>query len=551
MKQAVQMVIESTKDIRARLKYAWTPFFTRFGRLTPIQLKVIPRILDGSNVIIASPTASGKTEAVVAPVAQKFIEEKWSGLAVLYVVPTRALANDTIARVAGPLQDMGIKADLKHGDKPHLSTSNPPNFLVTTPESLDSLICRHSVMFPNLRAVIIDEIHLLDNTYRGDQLRILLGRLRQVAKDSKFSVHLLSATLASPRETAARYVQFCEIVEVPGRREIEYHFVESHKEVYEIARQRRWRKILYFCNLRETVERVVSKIGKLWHPYPVVAHHGSLSRQLREEAENVMKEADVAVCISTSTLEVGIDIGDIDLIVLAEPPWSVSSLLQRIGRGNRRERITHVVALVSSPEERQLLESMFQVAVSGVLPEDPYDPDLSVAVQQIFSYLYQNKGGVLETEIVDLLSPICSKTEVTLILRHLRSRGWVERAADRWFAQGKLMDRGEKGRIHSNIPDSQSYRVIDIDSGREIGLMMGAVDEVFVLGGKTWRIVSMGPNVIRVRRFIGQAKAAFFPSHGRVGAFYWLLPPELKKPYRVVTPSGSVLGYDRGRGDER
>ncbi|MCC9076225.1 DEAD/DEAH box helicase [Litorilinea aerophila] len=521
-------MIERTRDIRARLKYAWTPFFTRFGRLTPIQLEAIPRILDGSNVIIASPTASGKTEAVVAPVAQKFIEERWYELAVVYVVPTRALTNDTIARVAGPLQDMGIRADIKHGDKPYLSTSNPPNFLVITPESLDSLICRNTELFSNLQTVIIDEIHLLDNTYRGDQLRILISRLRKIAKVAEFSVHLLSATLASPRETAGRYVQLYETVEVPGRREIEYQFVESHKEIYEIARQRKWRKILYFCNLRETVEETVSEISRLWHPYPVVAHHGSLNRQLREEAERVMKEADVAICVSTSTLEVGIDIGDLDLIVLVEPPWSVSSLLQRIGRGNRREGIVRVAALVTSSEERQLLESMFEVAASGELPEEPYNPDLSVAVQQIFSCLYQNRGGVLETEIVSLLSPICNEKEATLILRHLRSKEWVERATSRWFASTKLMDLGAKGRIHSNIPESQSHRVIDVASGREIGLIMGVVDEVFVLGGRVWQIVSIERNMIKVRRFMGRAQAAFFLRRGRVGAFYYLLPPELR-----------------------
>jgi len=522
-------MIEKTRDIRARLKHAWTPFFTRFGRLTPIQIETIPRILDGGNVIVAAPTASGKTEAVVAPIAQKFVEEKWSGLAVVYVVPTRSLANDTIARVAGPLQDMGIKADLKHGDKPHLPASNPSNFLVTTPESLDSLICRRSELLSNLRVVIIDEIHLLDNTYRGDQLRVLLRRLRRIAKQDEFSVHLLSATLSSPRETASRYVQPCEVVKVPGHREIEYRFVKCHRDIYELAREWGWRKILYFCNLRESVEDVVAKISNLWHPYPVIAHHGSLHRQLREDAETIMKEADIAVCVATSTLEVGIDIGDIDLIVLAEPPWSISSLLQRVGRGNRREGVTHVAAIVTSMEERQLLEEMFEVARSGKLPEEPYSPDLSVAVQQIFSYLYQNSDGVKEAEIIYLLSPLCGERESAVILRHLQSKEWIEHAAGKWFASTRLMDLGEKGRIHSNIPESQSYRVVDVASGKEIGSIMGVVDELFVLGGKVWKIISIDRNVIKVRHFTGRAQAAFFRRCGRVGAFYWLLPSGLKR----------------------
>ena len=100
--------VQQVRIIRERLKYAWTPFFTRFGRLTPIQVATIPPILDGKNVIVASPTASGKTEAVIAPVAERFRNEGWQGLAVLYIVPTRALANDTLARIDGPLRDMGI-----------------------------------------------------------------------------------------------------------------------------------------------------------------------------------------------------------------------------------------------------------------------------------------------------------------------------------------------------------------------------------------------------------------------------------------------------------
>lgn len=162
-----------------RLKRAKGPFFSRFGgKLTPIQIQTIPKILEGLNVVISSPTASGKTEAVMAPLAERFLVEHWHDLAVLYIVPTRALANDSLARIEGPLGDMGITCVLKHGDKPNLPSSALPNCLITTPESLDSLIARRSDIFTSLRAVVLDEIHLLDNTARGDQLRFLLRRLQ-------------------------------------------------------------------------------------------------------------------------------------------------------------------------------------------------------------------------------------------------------------------------------------------------------------------------------------------------------------------------------------
>jgi ATP-dependent Lhr-like helicase len=522
MTDATQVAI-----IRHRLKHAWVPFFTRFGKLTPVQEQTIPKILDGANVVVASPTASGKTESVVAPVAEQFVSNRWEELAILFVVPTRALANDTLARIEGPLRDMGIITALKHGDKPYLS-KQLPNCLITTPESLDSLICRRPEAFAAVRTIILDEIHLLDCTYRGDQLRLLLWRLRKLAPDAKFSVHLLSATLSEPNQIARRYVSDFEVVSVAGRREIDYQLVRSSDEVYRLVRVRGWKKVLCFCNLRESVEAVAAELAQLWHPYPVVAHHGSLNRQLREEAETVMKEAGVAVCVATSTLEIGIDIGDIDLIVLAEPPWSISALLQRIGRGNRREGLIHAAVIATTEEEGVLLEAMFETAATGALSIESYEPDLSVAVQQTFSYLYQHPEGGCEIELLELLSFLCSEGEAKLILGHLRQNGWIEWRTGHWFASTRLMDIGEKGRIHSNIPDSQTYRVIDIDSGKEIGSIAGVFDGVFVLAQRTWQVVSVAGAIIKARRFKGKASAPLFRRHKNEGAFYYLLPSGLK-----------------------
>ncbi|MEM4235051.1 MAG: DEAD/DEAH box helicase, partial [Candidatus Methanomethylicaceae archaeon] len=149
---------DQIEGIRQHLRRAWFPFFSRFGQLTPVQIEVIPKILNNSNVVVAAPTASGKTEAVVAPVAERFVVEKWQNLAILYVVPTKALAEDTFFRIKDPLNEMNIKVQIRHGDKKYLSSSLP-NFLITTPESLDSLLCRKGGIFRHLRAVIIDEIH--------------------------------------------------------------------------------------------------------------------------------------------------------------------------------------------------------------------------------------------------------------------------------------------------------------------------------------------------------------------------------------------------------
>ncbi|MGB9912583.1 MAG: DEAD/DEAH box helicase [Candidatus Kapaibacteriota bacterium] len=527
--------MDSVKKIRDKLQHSWLPFFTRFGKPTEVQEKTIPKVLDNKNVVVASPTATGKTEAIVAPLAEKFKTEHWDGLAILYIVPTRALANDTLARIEGSLSDMEITTALKHGDKPYLSTKNLPNLLITTPESLDSLICRRPNIFKNLQSVVLDEIHILDNTYRGDQLRILLRRLKEIATNKYFSVHLLSATIVSPFQIATRYIdqlEKLEVVKIGKERPIKYHIINSLENLFHLSKKEGWKKLLWFCNYRESVEKLSLVLSNMWHPYPVVAHHGSLSRKIREEAEKVMKENKVAVCIATSTLEVGIDIGDIDVIVLAEIPWSISSLLQRIGRGNRRKGFINVVVKIETDEEKNLIEAMFNVASSGNLPMENYEPDLSVLVQQILSYLYQHRNGVSTDSLLRILGPLCEfNSDVELILNHLRKEGLIEYSARRWFASSRLNDMGEKGRIHSNIPDENKYNVIDINSGKKIGTIAGVFDQIFALAGRTWQVVSVDNNNINVKLFTGIATSALFKRHRDKGAFHFLLPRELRTNY--------------------
>ena len=522
----ISVAKDSRHLTRSRLQYTWRPFFSRYGRLSPIQTKTIPKILDGLNVVASAPTASGKTESVVAPVAERCMAERWEGLSTLYIVPTRALANDMRLRLAGPLGDMGLKTALKHGDRPTLPV-HTPNWLITTPESLDSLLCRKSHLFLTLRTVIIDEIHLLDGTARGDQLRLLLIRLRQLIEPLSLSVHLLSATLANPDEVAQRYMQAYEIVTVAGQREADYQILNSHEEVKKLARDRKWKKLLYFCNKRKKVEKVASELEGLWSPYPVMIHHGSLSQQIREEAEQVMKEAPVAICVSTSTLEIGIDIGDIDAVVLAELPISTSAFLQRVGRGSRRSGKVQAVAIAQSDQQRASLQAMFDDAIAGTLSSEVYEADLSVAVQQTFSYLYQYRSGVSQIDLIALLSSFCDEQDSQSIVQHLSQTDWIQQVSGRWYPATPLMDLAEKGRIHSNIASSGTCKVIDVSTGKEIGIVSGIQDEIFLLARQAWKVLSIGHGVIRVNRFHGSVNAATFASSKKHGAFHHLLPPGL------------------------
>jgi len=218
-------------------------FFGRFGKLLPIQEKTIPLILKGKNAIIISSTASGKTEAVVAPLIERCLKENWEGLSILYISPTRALVNDMYYRLKEQLKELNISLSSKTGDKPQFNPNKLPNFLITTPESLDSLICRYPSSFKNVKAVVLDEIHLLDNTYRGDQLRILLKRLEYIA-ETDFNIYALSATIADPKDVGSRYLKDFEVIMNPGKREIEYTLLRSLEEVFNHARREKLKKLL-------------------------------------------------------------------------------------------------------------------------------------------------------------------------------------------------------------------------------------------------------------------------------------------------------------------
>jgi ATP-dependent Lhr-like helicase len=509
-------------------------FFSRYGRLLPIQSRTIPVVLAGKNAIIISSTASGKTEAVIAPLIERHLKEECGsggsgdgagGIAILYISPTKALVNDMHDRLKGQLQELGVSVSMKTGDTPRFNPAKSPCVLITTPESFDSMICRHPGSFTNIRAVILDEIHLIDNTYRGDQLRLLLKRLKQIST-LDFNIYALSATIAGPEEVGRRYLGDFEVITDSDKREIDYTLVGSTEELYDCVRRENIRKLLIFCNKRATVEVLSRECVDLWGSNRVVVHHGSLSRSIRGEAESFMKDAQYGVCVATMTLEIGIDIGDIDAIVLAEVPWSISSLLQRIGRGSRRVQRNRVFAMYGSADEQMLLERMFHVAMAGHVEPVDYLHDPSVVVQQVFSSLYASPCGLTDENLLDIFEGFCSEDELRGILSHLLKSEWIEKW-QKWSATTKLMDIGAKGEIHSNIPSNKVVAVIDVTSKQIIGEVQYPIDEIFVLAGRVWRIVREAFDRVYVKPAKERGATAKFKSHASEGAFSYLLPAHL------------------------
>jgi ATP-dependent helicase Lhr and Lhr-like helicase len=315
----------------------------------------------------------------------------------LLVTPTRALVNDLYHRLEGPCQSLGISLARKTGDHP-LAANSSEQFVITTPESLESLLTHHRERLDHLRAIVIDEVHLLDGTPRGDQLRFILRRLeiylRYKLKKPDYGLQkiAISATVPNPGQTAAAYLgENASLVAVTGQRAIESKIIlipgdeetRAQEAMLATASFTDVRKVLVFVNSRKQADLAgLYQHGPFKHT-SVYGHHGSLSKHRREKTEARFKSDRRAVCLATMTLEVGIDIGDVDLVVCMDPPFSLGSFLQRIGRGCRRlEGKTRVLCAARDKASEHIFEALVAQSSIGVPATPPAPVRRSVLVQQ-------------------------------------------------------------------------------------------------------------------------------------------------------------------------
>lgn len=527
---------EKVVEIRKRLRRTWQPFLARFGNLTPVQIAAIPVVLAGENALVCAPTATGKTEAIVAPLSELILETEQTGLKCIYVSPTRALVNDLAERLAEPLRDVDLDLGIWTGDHHCFSPNLPEDLLLVTPESLDSVLSRFPECFKTVKFAVFDELHLVDGTYRGDQLLILSKRLRAISESMKF--YALSATIKNPEEVAGRYLGQATCIKVLGGREIAEKIIdapdidEGLSEVVKELRKERISKALFFCNSRKETEEICHKLKAHFEEDRVFVHHGSLPRERREAAERAFKEMRFCFCVATMTLEVGIDIGDIEAVVLIGVPPSVSSLLQRIGRGSRRKPFTTVLAVAKSTEDKSMFEQLFDLAKKGELEDIIWSPCLSVAVQQTLSISFQNKNtGVTPKDISNLMQWLgLEDDEVKSLLSHLEEKGYLVTQRGLVYPSTKTLDLANRGLIHSNIKNDKGYEVINSVTGEKLG-EVGLLDahlENMILGGKLWKTVQVTRSEIFVKPGHTPAEALRFVRRGREGAFCSFLPSALR-----------------------
>lgn len=369
--------------------------------LRPLQEQAIAPVLDGRHVLLGAPTAGGKTEAAVLPLLSRMVHERWSGLTVLYVCPLRALLNNLYPRVEGYCELLGHRAAIWHGDvgdgERKRILADPPDVLLTTPESLEAMLMSRRVeserLFGGVRAVVVDEIHAFAGDDRGWHLLAVLARLDALA-GSEIQRVGLTATVGNPvwllDWLVCGGVGEREVVLVgagaAGELDLVADWVATEGNAAKvISSLHRGEKRLVFADSRARVESLAA--GLRAAGTTVFVSHSSLSRDDRRQAERAFSETRDCVIVATSTLELGIDVGDLDRVIQIGAPRTVASLLQRMGRtGRRTGTVRNCLFLATSDMELLQALALIRLVLDGwveplVAPADP----VNLSAQQLLA----------------------------------------------------------------------------------------------------------------------------------------------------------------------
>ncbi|MEY3333786.1 MAG: hypothetical protein RLZZ176_2086, partial [Cyanobacteriota bacterium] len=376
-------------------------YLHNWTELRPVQIAACEVIFNSnSHLLITAATAAGKTEAAFLPVLTLLHQKPANTIGILYISPIKALINDQFSRLNDLLKTADIPVYSWHGDinqsRKNKLLKNPQGILQITPESLESLLInKHQELtrlFGDLRFIIIDEIHAFMGSERGDQIICQLQRLEKIIPTPPRRIGL-SATLGdySMAETWLNAGTDKPVITPKvesGKRQIklavEHFYLDSESETSEydqyIFNLTKSRKCLIFANNRTQTESIISSLREIAkiEGFPDIyhVHHGSISASLRQAAENAMREPQTpAVTAATLTLELGIDIGELERVIQLESPLSVASFLQRLGRSGRRGEFADMRFICG--EEKPLSESS--------LPEQiPWQLLQSIAIIQLY-----------------------------------------------------------------------------------------------------------------------------------------------------------------------
>ena len=379
-----------------------------WSSLRPLQEASIDPLLAGEHAMLLAPTAGGKTEAAFFPILSRVLSEDWPALSVLYVCPLRALLNNLEIRLEQYCSLVGRRVALWHGDvgagARRRILSAPPDCLLTTPESLEvMLISRRSDkarLFANLQVVIVDEVHAFAGDDRGWHLLSVLERISRLAGREIQRVGL-SATVGNPEALLGWLAGSCggpRRVVAPdtmsaASANVTLDYVGTLENAATvISRLHSGEKRLAFCDSRARVEELASGLRR--HGIETFVSHSSIGREERHRAEAAFAAGSNCVIVATSTLELGIDVGDLDRVIQIDAPHTVSSVLQRLGRTGRRPGAERNFLFLATSEDTviraaALMQLMSEGYVEPVSP--PADP-CHILAQQIMALALQENG---------------------------------------------------------------------------------------------------------------------------------------------------------------
>jgi ATP-dependent Lhr-like helicase len=378
-----------------------------FKELRPVQHLTIDAVLDGDNCVVLAPTAGGKTEAAFFPILSAMDAADWKPVSVLYLSPIRALLNNQDARVARYAETIGRRSFTWHGDTGQPARrrflKEPADILLTTPESLEAMLMSAKVpaarLFAGLRAVIIDEIHAFAADDRGAHLAALLERLVKFCGSDVQRIGL-SATVGNPADILS-WVQGSsrrqgQVVSPPKPKvppDLSLDYVGSLPNAAQvIAQLHRGKKRLVFVDSRRGAEELAQSLGGL--EVDTFLIHGSLAASERKEAERAFAERQDCVIVSTSALELGIDVGDLDHVLQLDAPGSVASFLQRMGRtGRRAGTVPNCTFLATKKENLLQAAALLRLWQAGfVEPIRPSRRAFHILAHQIMALTIQRSG---------------------------------------------------------------------------------------------------------------------------------------------------------------
>jgi len=544
-----------------------TWFERTFGEPTPPQVEGWPAIQEGRHTLIASPTGSGKTLAAFLCAIDDLVKRGLSDgledrVSVLYVSPLKALSNDIEKNLQAPLEgirgtlkelgyrDVDIRTAVRTGDTPsHMRTKmvkTPPHIFVTTPESLYILLTSEGGrrMLSNVRTVIVDEIHAVVTNKRGAHLALSLERLKALV-DREITRVGLSAT-QNPIDDVARFLvgargsqkdadagPDCRIVDVGHQREMDLGIelpgspletvmsLEVWEEIYAklAALIAAHRTTLIFVNTRRLAERVTRHLSELIGDEAITSHHGSLARAHRLDAERRLKSGELRAVVATASLELGIDVGEVDLVCQLGSPHSVATFLQRVGRSGHwhggipkgrlfpmsRDDLVECAALMRCVQRRELdcieipegpLDILAQQIVASTAAREEWtDDDLYALVRRAWPYRELRKEAF--AQVLQVLSEgfATSRGRRGAYLHHDEVNRQIR---PRRSARLTAITNG------GAIPDNFDYEVRLEPEGLRVGSLNedfaieSMAGDIFQLGNVSYEILRVEPGVVRV-----------------------------------------------------